>query len=318
MAQLRAQPGFRIAVALVAVLAINLLALAGWWVLNTLDAGVLGVGMVAYLLGMRHAFDADHIAAIDNVTRRLLAVGQRPAGIGLFFSLGHSSVVLVMVAAVAVATRRAGTLLPQLSAWGAVFGTLVSASFLTLVGLVNLRFLISLLNGNTARQPGGLAIRVTARVVDQSWKMFPIGMLFGLGFDTASEVALLALSVAAARGSAPLCGVMLLPLQFAAGMALMDTLESLLMLRAYVWAIRDRNRTLRLNTLITSLSVFLALAVATDEWLGLFSQRFAAATVPGLDSSAVGILVTAGLLGLWMVAGVRRRRQCLPVTAELQ
>jgi len=298
---------------LAAVAALNLVAGAGVLSLGGFGVAGVGVGMIAYLLGVRHAFDADHIAAIDNVTRRLRAAGERPVGVGLFFSLGHSTVVLLLTAVAVIAARHLGTFLPQLSAWGSLFGSVVSAGFLTLIGLANLRLLAARLRRHHA-DPGhrhAFGLDRAGHSIDHSWKMFPLGMLFGLSFDTASEVALLAISVAAAHdGRIPLWGVMLLPLLFAAGMALMDTLESLLMLRLYDWAIADRDRTMRLNTLITALSVCLALAVAVHEWIDLCSSRLRG--LPSLtliDSSTTGLLVTAMFLGLGAIAWLLRRRQ---------
>jgi nickel/cobalt transporter (NiCoT) family protein len=298
---------------LAAVAALNLLAGGGVVSLGGFGVTGLGVGMIAYLLGVRHAFDADHIAAIDNVTRRLRAAGERPVGVGLFFSLGHSTVVLLFTAVAVVAARHVGTLLPQLSAWGSLFGSVVSAGFLTLIGLANLRLLAARLRKRHA-DPGHrhpLGLDRAGHSVDHSWKMFPLGMLFGVSFDTASEVALLAISVAAAHdGSIPFWGVMLLPLLFTAGMALMDTLESLLMLRLYDWAIADHDRTMRLNTLITGLSVCLALAVALHEWIDLCSSRIRGLPLFALvDSPTMGLLVTAIFLGLGAIAWLLRRRQ---------
>jgi high-affinity nickel-transport protein len=189
----------------------------------------------------------------------------------------------------------------------------VSAGFLTLIGLANLRLLAARWRVRGADEKHGhdFGLRPAGHKIDHSWKMFPLGMLFGLSFDTASEVALLAISVAAANdGSIPVWGVMLLPLLFTAGMALMDTLESLLMLRLYDWAIADHDRTLRLNTLITGLSVCLALAVALRQWIDLYSRQ--SRSLPSLavvDSSTVGLLVTASLLGLGVLAWMLRRRQ---------
>jgi len=297
---------------LAAVAALNLVAGGGALSLGGFGVAGIGVGMVAYLLGVRHAFDADHIAAIDNVTRRLRAAGERPLGVGLFFSLGHSTVVLLVTAVAVLAARHLGTLLPQLSAWGSLLGSVVSAGFLTLIGLANVRLLAAQLRKRHARSdhrhPFGLD-RAGQRV-DHSWKMFPLGMLFGLSFDTASEVALLAISVAAAHdGSIPLWGVMLLPLLFTAGMALMDTVESLLMLRLYDWAIADRDRTMHLNTLITGLSVCLALGVALQEWIDLCSSRIRMLRWSLLDSSTLGLLATAMFLGLGAIAWWLHRRR---------
>ncbi|MGA9334368.1 MAG: HoxN/HupN/NixA family nickel/cobalt transporter [Rudaea sp.] len=296
----------RVLAAVVVVLLLNLLAGVGTLWLGGFGTAGLGAGMVAYFLGVRHAFDADHIAAIDNVTRRLRAAGQRPAGVGLFFSLGHSTVVLVLTAAAAVAARRVGVLIPDLTGWGSLIGSIVSAGFLTLIGVANLRLLSVMMRerrGGTALRDGFGLNRLT-RNTSSSWKMFPIGMLFGLSFDTASEVALLALSVVAAHdASVPLWGVLLLPALFTAGMASIDTLQSLLMLRLYDWAISDQDRTLRLNTVITGISVCLALLVALYEWIDLYA-RHAQKTIamPAIDSSLVGMLATALLFALGVLA----------------
>jgi nickel/cobalt transporter (NiCoT) family protein len=298
----------RVFVVIAVAASINLFAAGAVLWLGGYGAAGVGVAAIAYLLGVRHAFDADHIAAIDNVTRRLRGAGQRPAGVGLFFSLGHSTVVLLLTAVAVLAAGHLHGLLPALAAWGSLLGTVVSAGFLTLIGLANLRLFSAMLRRRRSGcghrhdvPPAGLG-----RNTDRSWKMFPLGMLFGLSFDTASEVALLALSVAAAHdGSVPLWGVLLLPVLFTAGMALVDTLESLLMLRLYDWAIEDHTRSLRLNTVITGISVCLALAVAAYEWMGLYAQG----TMPApsaIDSSTVGVLVTALLLGLGMMAWLRR------------
>jgi high-affinity nickel-transport protein len=312
-----AAAGFRgrVLAVLAAAVLLNLVALGLLALVGARGSGgaEFGAGVFAYLLGLRHAFDADHVAAIDNVTRRLRAAGQRPAGVGLYFSMGHSAVVLLLTAATVLAARRVGAHLPQLAAWGAMAGGVVSAGFLTLIGLANLRFLARMLRGHSAAGGGhGGFWRVMDRA-DRSWKMLPLGMLFGLSFDTASEVALLALSLAAAHdGRAPLVAVLLLPLLFTAGMAAMDTLESLLMLRLYDWAIADGDRTLRLNTVITGLSVALALAVALHGWIGLFDHDLRAAT-EWIDSASLGLLMTALLLGLGALARWCRRRQ--PVAA---
>lgn len=303
----------RVIMVIASVVLLNLLAAGGALWLGGFGAAGLGIGLVAYLLGVRHAFDADHIAAIDNVTRRLRAKGQHPAGVGLYFSLGHSTVVVLLTAAAIVATRHVGVLLPELLDRGSLLGTLVSAVFLSVIGLINLRFFAAMLrdrySGTLHRHGFGLA-RVADKT-DHSWKMFPLGMLFGLSFDTATEIALLAMSVAAAHdGTVPLWGIMLLPLLFTAGMALMDTLESLLMLRLYDWAIADRDRTLRLNTVITGISVCLALTVALYEWVELYGRRTnSVAALWDKESSTVGLVVTALLLGLGALAWLWRRHQ---------
>ena len=181
-----------------------------------------------------------------------------------------------------------------------------------MIGVANLRFLAGMLR---RRSLGGGGASISglnrlANAADSSWKMLPLGMLFGLSFDTASEVALLALSIAAAHGAhAPLWSVMLLPLMFTAGMALMDTGESLLMLGLYDWAIADRDRTLRLNSVITAISVCLALGIAAAKWIGLAVRPAGVTSVlPAIDSAATGLLATVLLLALGAAAWLLRRR----------
>lgn len=308
------------------VLALHLAALG--WVLALLPEhpSLLGIGTVAYLLGLRHAFDADHIAAIDNVTRKLRQDGRRPVAVGLFFSLGHSSVVLLLTVAVALLARDAHALLHDAGTTGGWIGTLVSAGFLTLIGLVNLvifRRLLSLLLAHRrgaavdARaidalldQRGG-ASRVFRAVVARiraSWQMMPLGLLFGLGFDTATEVAVLGLSAAFAQHSGfPVLGVLVFPLLFAAGMSLMDTADGLAMLKVYDWAMQDAARKLGFNIAITGLSVLVALGVGAVEWLQLLGPRLASPvtgwqTLDGLTSSVAGLVITALMLAVWLLA----------------
>ena len=310
----------RLIAVIAAVAILNALAVGGDQWLRGLTVAGLGVGLLAYLLGVRHAFDADHIAAIDNVTRRLRAQGQRPVGVGLFFSLGHSTVVVLLTAAVIFASQRAGSLVSELPALGARYGALLSAASLSWVGLANLRLLRA--RGRQARRShthdhrGGRGDERSSR--DRSWKSFPLGMLFGLSFDTASEVALLAMAVAAAHeGNLSVWGALCLPLSFAAGMATTDTLESLAMLRLYDWAIADQDRTLRLDSRITGLSVCLALSVAGYQWIQVLGrQAYAMLNLPALDSSRVGLLATAVLLGFGGFAWAWRRRHGIPIVGE--
>lgn len=309
----------RVGIVLSVAVAINLVAAVGALALDA-NGLALGVCAVAYLLGVRHAFDADHIAAIDNVTRRLRDKGQRPVGVGLFFSLGHSTVVLALTVVAILAARSAHAVLPALHTWGVLIGTAVSAAFLTAIGVLNLRLLARLLRRRGLAD--GIAVAGLNRFAhntDSSWKMFPLGLLFGLGFDTASEIALLALSITAAHeAQIPLWGVMLLPILFAAGMALTDTIESLAMFRLYDWAIADRDRTLRLNTAITGLSVVLALGVALYQWIGLYSDHMPAFALPMTGSSLIGILATALLLGFGTLAWMQRRQQRVAVSRRAE
>jgi nickel/cobalt transporter (NiCoT) family protein len=269
-------------------------------------ATVAGLGVVAWLLGLRHAFDADHIAAIDNVTRRLRQQGHRPVAVGLFFSLGHSTVVFLMTLAVALGLQRAEGFGAWLGEWGVPVSLLVSAAFLTVVGA---------LNAASLRALGNPAHRMRSPLFDRvahSRAMYPLGMLFGLNLDTAAEIILLAASATALAGlGLPLWAMLAFPLLFMAGMAAADSAEGLLMLRLYDWAVADHDRTLRLNTATTALSALLAFGIAGLQWVALaqWSGWTPAAVLEPLlamPSAAIGLGATALMAAVWMAARVRR------------
>src|SRR5712692_1184038 len=263
--------------------AVGVLHLAGWGLLLVYDAshpGFIWLGGVAYMLGLRHAFDADHISAIDNTTRKLLQSGKKPMGVGFFFSLGHSTVVFLIAVALGLAVRWVvqGVVADsgELRNIGGAVGTLVSGGFLILIGVLNLLVLMDIVRvfrkmrrGEYDRQgleheliAGGLMTRIFGRVfrlIEHSWQMYPIGFLFGLGFDTASEVAFLAVSAGAAAQGLPLAAILSLPLIFAAGMSLMDTMDGAFMSKAYAWAFASPIRKVFYNLTMTSLSVFVVL-----------------------------------------------------------
>jgi len=275
---------------------IGVLHLVGWGLLLAYGAnhpGFMWLGGVAYMLGLRHAFDADHIAAIDNTTRKLLQSGRKPLGVGFFFSLGHSTVVFLIAVALGLAVRWVvqGVVADsgQLRSIGGAVGTLVSGGFLVLIGILNLLVLIDIIRvyrrmrrGEYDRQgldqelmAGGLMTRLFGRLfrlIEHSWQMYPIGFLFGLGFDTASEVAFLAVSAGAAAQGLPLGAIVSLPLIFAAGMSLMDTMDGAFMAKAYSWAFASPIRKVFYNLTVTSLSVFVALFVGVVELLQILVQ----------------------------------------------
>ena len=275
---------------------VGVLHLAGWGLLLAYAAthpGFMWLGGVAYMLGLRHAFDADHISAIDNTTRKLLQAGGRPVGVGFFFSLGHSTVVFLIAAALGLAVKAVvqGVVTNggQLRIIGGAVGTLVSGGFLLLIGVLNLLVLIDLVRVYRRMQrgefdrhsleeelvAGGLMTRLFGRVfrvIQNSWQMYPIGFLFGLGFDTASEVAFLAVSAGAAAQGLPFGAVISLPLIFAAGMSLMDTLDGAFMVKAYSWAFASPIRKVFYNLTVTSLSVFVALFVGVIELMQILVQ----------------------------------------------
>ena len=317
--------------------------LAAWGMLAGLagrDIALLGMGAMAYFLGLRHAFDADHIAAIDNVTRTLRQGGRRCAATGLYFSLGHSTVVILLSLVLAMTARATAWQTGALRSAGGLFGTLVSALFLTLIGLVNLRILIQLLravrrarNGvppghaemDRLEAAGGPMSRLFAglqRRVRAGWQMYPVGFLFGLGFDTATEIAILGLAAGMAQhGRLGLGAVMVFPLLFTAGMSLMDTLDGLVMLRVYDWAMADRLRKLFFNTTITGLGVLVALVVGGIEWLQLMADRLGWTgggwmLLRHLDFSALGLVITLLMVATWGGAALYYRRALRPLESR--
>jgi nickel/cobalt transporter (NiCoT) family protein len=282
---------------------------------------LVGLGLTAYLFGLRHAFDADHIAAIDNTTRKLLQQGRRPVGVGFFFSLGHSTIVFALSATLALSARVVHSEIPAFQRYGAGIGTGVSGTFLWIIGVLNLIVLLDIVRifremrggeydrerlenrllerGMMSRFFGGFF-----RLIDASWKMYPLGLLFGLGFDTATEVGLLALAAGAATHAVPFAAILSLPLLFAAGMSLMDTLDGAFMSQAYGWAFRNPVRKVYYNITITSLSVVVALAIGTVELLQVASTQLALEGGPwdwlnGLDFETLGYGIVALFLLMW-------------------
>lgn len=260
---------------------------AAWILALSLFRGhpvLLGTAMLAYVLGLRHAVDADHIAAIDNVTRKLMQQGRRPMAVGLFFSLGHSSVVILASAAIAATSAE---LRGQIAGWrevGNLIGTSVSATFLFLIALANIVTLIGIWRALRAGRPKdatSLPRGVKSHIllplmnfITQSWCMYPLGFLFGLGFDTASEIALLGISASQASQNLPLWSIMVFPLLFTAGMSLIDTLDGIIMTGAYGWALKQPRRKLTYNFTVTLTSVLVALVVGTLELLNLLAGKF--------------------------------------------
>jgi high-affinity nickel-transport protein len=253
---------------------------------------LLGTALLAYSFGLRHAVDADHIAAIDNVTRKLMQEGKRPVAVGFMFSLGHSTVVILGSAAIA---GTALTLQHRMDAFrnvAGVIGTLVSAFFLFSIALVNLIVLRSIYRTFVRVRHGepyvdedldlllsgrGILARIFRpmfRMITRSWHMYPLGVLFGLGFDTATEIGVLGISAAEASKGLSFAAILVFPVLFAAGMSLIDTTDNILMLGAYGWAFVKPIRKLYYNITITSVSVIVALVVGGIEALGLLAGHF--------------------------------------------
>ena len=316
--------------------AVAVLHVAGWGAMLLVVAPrypvMLGLAGLAYTFGLRHAFDADHIAAIDNTTRKLMQEGKRPMGIGFFFSLGHSTVVFLIALALGLAIQwivRGVTADGTLRGVGQLLGTSVSGLFLVLIGVLNLLVLLDIIKlyahmkrGHHDKasleehlRMGGLLVRMFGRlfrIIKSSWQMYPIGFLFGLGFDTASEVALLAISAGAVASHMPLLAVLSLPVIFAAGMTLMDTADGAFMSKAYAWAFANPIRKVFYNMTITGLSVFVALFVGVVELLQILVAKlglrgFFWDEVGTLDFSRMGFIIVATFVATWIVAAVMYR-----------
>src|SRR5947208_644963 len=274
--------------------AVVLLHMLGWGLFlyySRHDPALAGLGTLAYTFGLRHAFDADHIAAIDNTTRTFLQEGKRPLGVGFFFSLGHSSIVFALTTGLALAAGTVAAAIPSFQGWGGTVGAGVSGTFLWAIGLLNLLVLLDIVRIFREMRRGrydeeelearlaerGLMNRLylgrLARRIRSSWQMFPLGALFGLGFDTATEVGLLAIAAGVAGHRVPFLAILSLPLLFAAGMSLMDTADGAFMSHAYGWAFSNPVRKVYYNITVTSLSVAVALVIGTVELLQVVTAR---------------------------------------------
>jgi len=288
----------------------------------------IGTGTLALTLGMRHAFDADHISAIDNTTRKLMAEGKRPMSVGFFFSLGHSTIVFTLAVLLNFGIRALDDQVKHNSSSlhnvTGIIGTSVSGTFLYLIAALNVIILISILKAFADMRRGrfdndelerqlqqrGLMNRFfgpLARRVDTPWKMYPIGVLFGLGFDTATEVALLVLSGTAVASGLPFWAILCLPILFAAGMSLFDTLDGCFMNFAYGWAFSQPVRKVYYNIVITALSVTVAVVIGTIELLGLFSSEFNLSggfwkTMANFNINTAGFFVVGLFVVTWVVA----------------
>ena len=285
---------------------------------------LLGTALLAWVFGLRHAVDADHIAAIDNVVRKLVHKGRRAWDSGLFFALGHSAIVLILCIGIMAVPSMDGVarLREAADAWG----TLFSGMFLLAIGIANLLTLRRLWHARRggafdAPSPGGLMSRVlrpVQRLVGHTWHMVPVGFLFGLGFDTASEVALLVLTAQQAAAGLSTSDVLVFPAMFTAGMVLMDTADSAVMTGAYGWALRDPARRLGYNIVVTALSVFVAVGVGGLELVGLLAAHtevaighapFVTRMFNAMDVAGpfAGFVVVAVFLLLWGGAALALR-----------
>ncbi|MFD3617590.1 HoxN/HupN/NixA family nickel/cobalt transporter [Streptomyces sp. NPDC058676] len=290
----------------------------------------IGIGVTAYTLGMRHAFDADHIAAIDNTTRKLMGEGQRPLSVGFWFSLGHSSVVFALALLLSLGVKSlAGPVRDDDSRLHDItdlIGTAVSGAFLYVIAAINLVILGGIWKVFRQMRSGhydeaaleeqlnnrGFMNRLLGRVmksITSPWQMYPLGLLFGLGFDTATEIALLVLAGSGAASGLPWYAILCLPVLFAAGMSLLDTIDGTFMNFAYDWAFSKPVRKVYYNLTITGLSVAVALLIGTAELLGLLAQRLDLHGlfwdwITGLDLNVLGFVIVGLFLATWIVAVV--------------
>lgn len=252
---------------------------------------LIGSSVLAYSFGLRHAVDADHIAAIDNVTRKLMQEDKKPIAVGFFFSLGHSTIVALLTIAIALTAGNIQQNMPQFKEVGGLIGTSVSALFLLFIAALNMVILWDVFKTFQSVKKGGYYnenslnelldqrgllgrfFRPLFKLIDQSWKMYPLGVLFGLGFDTATEVGLLGLSANQASAGLPIWSILIFPALFTAGMCLIDTTDGILMLGAYSWAYVKPIRKLYYNLTITLVSVLVALLVGGIEALGIIGGK---------------------------------------------
>lgn len=288
---------------------------------------LLGSCLLAYSFGLRHAVDADHIAAIDNVTRKLMQTGQRPVTVGLMFSLGHSTIVILATIGIAATAMALQSRMDGMKEIGGVIGTLVSTFFLFAIALLNLIVLRSVLRAFRRVRRGepyvdedldmllanrGFLARIFRplfRLITRSWHMYPLGFLFGLGFDTATEVGLLGISAAGAAQGMSIWSILVFPVLFTAGMTLIDTTDGILMLGAYGWAFVKPVRKLYYNITITTISVLVALIVGGIEGLGLLGDQLHLSggfwqAVGGLNDNfgMVGFVIIGVFLASWLLS----------------
>ena len=288
---------------------------------------LLGTAAIAYGFGLRHAVDADHISAIDNVTRKLMQENKRPVAVGFFFSLGHSTIVVSLCIGLAIAAAFVNKELPVWQDIGSLIGTIVSATFLYVIAFINILVLWEIFQmfrrvrrgehydeqslDEFLNQRGlmGRFFRPLLRMTDRSWKMYPIGVLFGLGFDTATEVGILAIAATSGTTGLPIYLILIFPALFMAGMMLIDTTDSILMLGAYGWAFVKPIRKLYYNLNITLISVLVALIIGSIEVLSIISDKAGLSggiwdAIGALDLNIVGFVIVGIFLLSWGISTV--------------
>ncbi|MGZ4851504.1 MAG: HoxN/HupN/NixA family nickel/cobalt transporter [Candidatus Bathyarchaeia archaeon] len=281
----------KISIIFTTLLAITAIGFSAAFIIGKIAVVLAGLGIVAYVFGLRHGVDADHIAAIDNTTRKLMQEGKRPITVGMWFSLGHSTVVVALIIGLIVASRTVAADIPALQSAGAIIGTLVSGSFLWIIGFINAVIVIGIYKIFQTLKQGKLNqaeldnllenrgfmnrfFRPLFKAISKPWHIYPVGLLFGLGFDTASEIALIAISVGiGVSTNIPLYYVLILPLLFTCGMVTVDTADGVAMRVAYGWAFLNPVRKIYYNLTVTVISVLVAWAIGTIELLQVLSSE---------------------------------------------
>ncbi|CDX14226.1 High-affinity nickel transport protein [Mesorhizobium plurifarium] len=319
----------KVALTYALMIAANIFAWAWAWIAFSDRPALLGTALLAYTFGLRHAFDADHIAAIDNVVRKLMQDAKAPFSVGFFFSLGHSSIVVLASIAMAATAAAFQGRLDEFHDMGGVIGTSVSALFLLAIGVANLFILKGIWQAFSRVRRGepiieedlealltgrGFLARIfrpVFRVVTRSWHMYPVGFLFGLGFDTATEIGLLGISASQAAAGLSFWTILVFPALFTAGMSLMDTTDSVMMTRAYGWAFVNPMRKLWYNMTITAASVVVAVFIGGIEALGLIGDKLSLQggiwyVVGSLNGSLSSFsYVVVGIFGFsWLVSSL--------------
>ena len=293
-------------------------------IVGSITTLLAGLGLVAYVLGLRHGMDADHIAAIDNTTRKLMQDNdQRPFTVGMWFSLGHSVIVCTLVVALIFATRITISHIPALESGGALIGTSVSGIFLFLIGIVNVVIVVNIYRTFRELRQGNLSqtelhsrldkappryFRTLFKIVKKPWQIFPIGVLFGLGFDTATQVALIAISVGVGVSSSiPVWMILVLPLMFTCGMVMTDTTDGVTMRMAYGWAFLNPVRKIYYNLTITVISVLVAFGIGAVEIIQVIGMELNLTSpfwnwFANLDFETIGLVIIIMFLASWLVS----------------
>lgn len=284
----------------------------------------IGMGIAAYVFGVRHAFDIDHIAAVDNTIRKLIAQKKDPRGVGFYFSLGHSTVVFLLAVLTAISVKFVAKYMSSMQDIGGIIGVTVSGIFLVFLSILNLMLFVQLwktfrkmkeekihdselekmfeAKGFFTRYLGSLF-----KIVTESWHIYPIGFLFGLGFDTATEISLLTMSAGAANNNFPILGIIALPILFAAGMSLFDTLDGLMMTKSYAWANDRPVRKVYYNLIVTAISVVAALAVGIVELAQITTEKLHLSgglwdAIASIDFGNLGYFLVISFLVIWGLA----------------